>query len=125
MYFAPECFWDCYLPASDVFSLGIVFYKLLTGTSPWQYDYDNYDMSDTSDVRVMINSGRNHKPIEPNIFNDQISDKLQRIVLRSIEKDMEKRYRTAVEFLSDLKGTEALEDISMNYWDDQGLVSNT
>ena len=122
-YFAPECFWDCYLPSSDVFSLGIVFYKILTGTSPWQYDYDNYDISKAEDMRKMINSGRRKNPIKPHIFNSQIPDRIEKIVLRAIEKDMEKRYRTAREFLDDLCRTDSYMDISMNYWDGQDLVS--
>ena len=122
-YFAPECFWDCYLPTSDVFSLGIVFYKILTGSSPWQYDYDKYDMSDTNDIRIMINAGRKKKPINPRTFNENISQKIERIVLRAIEKDMEKRYRTAGEFLKELSETESYQDITMGYWDDQNLIS--
>jgi serine/threonine protein kinase len=123
-YFAPECFWDCYLPASDVFSLGIVYYKMLTGSSPWQYDYDNYDMSKSEDVRKMINAGRRKKPIKPRFFNSQISEKIEIIMLKAIEKDMEKRYRTAGDFLADIISSNTFADISMNYWNDQDLVSH-
>ena len=30
LYFAPECFMNIYLPTSDVFSAGVVLYKILT-----------------------------------------------------------------------------------------------
>jgi serine/threonine protein kinase len=40
LYFAPECFWNTYLPSSDVFSAGLVFYKMITGVQPWSYNFD-------------------------------------------------------------------------------------
>ena len=67
---------------------------------------------------------RKKKPIEPHTFNDEISGRIERIVLRAIEKDMEKRFRTAGEFLAELSNTDAYLDISMSYWDDQNLNSH-
>jgi serine/threonine protein kinase len=32
-YLAPECYNNCYLPASDVFSFGLILYELVTGQS--------------------------------------------------------------------------------------------
>ena len=57
IYFAPECFCDCYLPSSDVFSAGIVIYKMLTGVQPWEYDFDNYSLDDAEGIATMISSG--------------------------------------------------------------------
>ena len=42
-YFAPECSTGIYLPTSDVFSSGMVFYKMITGLLPWSYDIDIED----------------------------------------------------------------------------------
>ena len=123
LYFAPECFWDCYLPASDVFSFGIVFYKALTGMSPWEYDFDGYDTSDVDKVRIMINSARKKAPSPPSQYNPTVDDKLDAIVLKSIEKDMEKRYRTASELLSEIDSGIKIMDLTSAYWMDQDLLT--
>lgn len=123
LYFAPECFWDCYLPASDVFSLGIVFYKALTGMNPWEYDFDSYDISDKENVRTLINSGRKKSPHPPARYNPEIGKNLESIVLKSIEKDMEKRYRTATEFLMALTEVNPVPNLSSQYWMEQDLLT--
>lgn len=123
LYFAPECFWDCYLPASDIFSLGIVFYKLLTAMSPWDYDFTGIGADDTMKIKTAINSGRKRSPFPPSKYNPDIDTDLEAIILKSIEKDMEKRYRTASEFLKDLIKKNNVDDLSLQYWVDQNLIS--
>ena len=116
LYFAPECFWNCYLPSSDVFSAGVVFYKMLTGIHPWEYDFDGYRLDDPEDISKMIHSGRKAPCKSPSLFNEAIDKKLESIVLKSLETNMEKRYRTASEFLRALEGTCNAEPIPENYW---------
>lgn len=116
LYFAPECFWNCYLPSSDVFSAGVVFYKMLTGIHPWEYDFDSYRLDDPEDISKMINSGRKKSCKEPSLFNEAIDKKLEGVILKSLENNMENRYRTASEFLRALKGTCNAEPLPENYW---------
>ncbi|MBC8185735.1 serine/threonine protein kinase [candidate division KSB1 bacterium] len=123
LYFAPECFMNIYLPSSDVFSAGVVLYKILTGVHPWQYDFDHYTLDDNEEVSKMINSGRREEPKIPSLFNDGVNEKLEKVVMKSLEKNMEKRYRTADSFLKALENACAIEDLSLGYWLDQDLIS--
>ncbi len=123
LYFAPECFMNIYLPSSDVFSAGIVLYKILTGVHPWQYDFDHYTLDDNEEVSRMINSGRKELPKKPSLFNTDVDEKLDKVVLKSLEKNMENRYRTASIFLKALLDACETDDISHGYWLEQDLIS--
>jgi serine/threonine protein kinase len=48
-YLAPECYDNRYLPASDVFSFGLILYELLTGQSAFEEDLTEHGIA----VRVM------------------------------------------------------------------------
>ena len=122
LYFAPECFMNIYLPSSDVFSAGVVLYKILTGVHPWQYDFDHYTLDDNEEVSKMINSGRREEPKIPSLFNDGVNEKLEKVVMKSLEKNMEKRYRTAGSFLKALQDACDPDDLSQGYWIDQNLI---
>ena len=116
MYFAPECFMNCYLPCSDVFSSGIVLYKMLTGTLPWEYDFDSYCLDEDEDFIKMIKSGRKRPCLKPTNFNNNIDLKLESIIMKSLENDMEVRYRTAGEFLNALEIVRDEESLSGKNW---------
>ena len=121
IYFAPECFMDIYLPASDVFSAGVVLYKILTGVHPWEYDFDHYTLDDNEEVTKMINLGRKESPKPPSFFNEDIDEQLEKVVMKSLENDMEDRYRTAGSFLKALENTFITEEPSPSYWQEQNL----
>jgi serine/threonine protein kinase len=116
LYFAPECFCDCYLPSSDVFSAGIVIYKMLTGVHPWEYDFDNYCLDDAEGITRMISSGRKKGFKKPSLFNEEIDEKLESVITKSLENNIEKRYRTAGEFLYALKDICDTTSLPDNYW---------
>ena len=122
IYLAPECFMDVYLPASDVFSAGVVLYKTLTGVHPWEYDFDHYTLDDNEEVTKMINSGRKESPKPPSFFNEDLNEKLEKVVMKSLEKNMENRYRTAGSFLKALENTSITEEPSPGYWQEQNLI---
>jgi serine/threonine protein kinase len=44
-YLAPECYENRYLPASDVFSFGLILYELLTGQSAFPKDLTLFEMT--------------------------------------------------------------------------------
>lgn len=121
-YFAPECFMNIYLPASDVFSAGVVLYKILTGVHPWEYDFDHYTLDDNEEVAKMINSGRRVTTKKPSIFNNGIDDSLDKVIMKSLEKNMENRYRTAGSFLKALENACKTKDLTDEYWVEQNLI---
>jgi len=123
LYFAPECFMNIYLPSSDVFSAGVVLYKILTAVHPWQYDFDHYNLDDNEEMAKMINSSRKGSPPKPSLFNDEIDKKLEIVMLKALEKNMENRYRTAGSFLKSLQKTCKTVDLSNGYWEEQNLYS--
>ena len=114
LYFAPECFWGTYLPASDVFSAGIVLYRMLTGSFPWNYDFDGLSGEDRDSVSTMIIKGRKTDPSPPSSYNNACSKNLDRITLKAINKELEVRYRNAREFLVDLVAEQKNEVVLEN-----------
>jgi serine/threonine protein kinase len=81
---------------SDVYSLGIILYEMLTGRVPFEGD-------------TPFTIGVKHKseiPRDPREINSQILQDLSRLVLKCLEKDRGKRYQTAEELHADLDKVE-------------------
>jgi len=121
IYFSPECFMGIYLPTSDVFSAGMVLYKVLTGIHPWRYDFNHSTLNDNEEISIIINSARREKVKKPSYFNPDIDEKLEKVIMKSIEKKIENRYRTAGSFLKALQNASKTEDPSGGYWKEQDL----
>ncbi len=78
---------------SDIYSLGIVFYEMLTGRVPFEDDGNA-----TSDYEVR--RGHIEMPVpRPSELYPGIPPELEKIVLKSLEKDPETRFQTARDFL--------------------------
>jgi serine/threonine-protein kinase len=101
LYFAPECFLGTYLPTSDIFSVGIILYKMITGMHPWEYDID-FSESSKDEIATKIISKRRDKITPPSFHNTESNKDLDKIIFKALEKDIEKRYSTASEFLVDI-----------------------
>lgn len=101
-YFAPECFWNTYLPASDVFSAGLVFYRMVTGVHPWYYNFENIDQDDFEQISNVIISARKEQPRKPSYYNSDCSEYFDTIILKAISLNLEDRYLNAIEFYAAL-----------------------
>jgi len=78
---------------SDLYSLGIILYEMVTGRVPFQAD---------SALAVGMKH-KSERPQSPQKINLQIPDSLSHMILRCIEKKKEKRFQSAEEILSELK----------------------
>jgi len=77
---------------TDIYSLGVVMYQLLTGQLPFQAS-TNYNI-----VYQIINT----EPMHPSAIRKQIPEVLDKIVARAMCKETAERYQTWEEFAHDL-----------------------
>ena len=82
---------------SDLYSVGIVLYEMLTGTVPFKGD---------TAVTVALKHV-NEAPAEPSQIVPGMPYALNQIVLKAIAKDRNARYQTAEEFAGDLRSAQA------------------
>ncbi len=78
---------------SDIYSLGIVMYEMLTGKLPY---------IGASDVEVAVKH-MNTDPVSPRNIVPEIPEELERICLKAMNSDINERYQTASELLRDLE----------------------
>lgn len=92
-YFSPEHARGGYTDAkSDLYSLGIVMYEMLTGKVPFDAD---------TPVSVALKQVQ-EEPVDPMRYNDTIPVSVNRIILKAMQKDPNLRYQNATEMLRDL-----------------------
>jgi transitional endoplasmic reticulum ATPase len=104
-YMAPECFWRTYLLTSDVFSAGVVLYRMLTGVMPWEYDFDSAG-DDPDEIMTMIIVARKTLPRKPQWYCEGCNDQLGEVVLKALSTDPENRYKNAGEFLQAIQNAQ-------------------
>ena len=92
-YFSPEHARGGYTDAkSDLYSLGVVMYEMLTGRVPFDAD---------TAVSIALKHMQ-EKPIEPIKLNPAIPYSVNKIIMKAMEKDLNLRYQSATEMLKDL-----------------------
>lgn len=77
---------------SDIYSLGIILYEMATGRVPFKGE-------------TALSVAIKHKteiPKDPKSLNPHISDDLDRLILKCLEKDKARRYQTAAEVEAEL-----------------------
>jgi len=92
-YFSPEQARGGYVDKkSDIYSLGIVLYEMITGRVPFDGE---------SPISIALKHIHESVPL-PSQFNKDIPKALEDIVLKALQKDQIKRYSSAAEMIEDL-----------------------
>ena len=94
---------------SDIYSVGIVLYEMLTGKKP--FDTDN-------PVTVAVMQMNNQAEL-PRAVNSAIPVGMEEIVRKAIEKDPEQRYQSASEMIKDLEAFKNDPEITFGYYDEK------
>jgi eukaryotic-like serine/threonine-protein kinase len=93
LYMSPEQI-KAYEPTqqSDIYSLGIIFYEMLTGKNPFDAN---------SDFQIMEAHLKKYPP-RLNSILPEVTEEVDRIIFKAIAKSMDKRYKTSEEFYEDV-----------------------
>ena len=78
---------------SDIFALGTILYECLTGERLFQGDTDFATLEKVRNVDIM----------PPRQINPSIPTEVERIIMKSLARDVENRYQWCSEFLADLQ----------------------
>lgn len=93
-YLSPEqakgSFIDC---RTDLYSLGVVLYEMVTGNPPFQGD---------TAVTIALKHIQ-EKVVPPKNLNSKVPDSLNQLILKAMEKEPIKRYQSAKEIIADLQ----------------------
>ena len=78
---------------TDVYSLGVVLYELLTGKRPFA----------SEDILQLLDDIQNRKPTPPRQLDSSVPAELERITIRALEKRASDRFATAAEMAAELR----------------------
>ena len=83
-FVAPEIFEGQVDVRSEVYSVGILLYQMLTGYLPF----------DGASDQMICQHQRKTKPFAPSFFNPSLPGPVERVILRALEKDPRRRFQT-------------------------------
>jgi serine/threonine protein kinase len=92
-YLAPERWHGAGGPASDQYALGVILYEALVGRKPFRAD-------DPDDLRRQV---LDDPPVPPRHLRPELSRDLEAICLKCLNKEPQRRYRSAAELADDLQ----------------------
>jgi arabinogalactan oligomer/maltooligosaccharide transport system substrate-binding protein len=86
-YMAPEQWTGQTTPQSDIYSLGVVFYEMVTGRKPYVAD---------TPAAILLKQASDPLP-RPAQFVPDLPDAVEKILIKALAKNVEDRYPTIVE----------------------------
>jgi TolB-like protein/lipoprotein NlpI len=87
---------------SDIFSLGVVLYEMATGTQAFG----------GTTTAAVFDAILNQAPTAPVRLNPQVSEELERVIHKALEKDRETRYQSSAELRADFIRMQRDTDVS-------------
>ena len=95
-YMSPEQCLDLPIDQrTDIYSFGLVVYGMLTGKHPFLGEHDTSQMVRNRLLR--------EAPPAPSSLNPKLGPQIDKVLLKCLSKDRERRFQTAAEFLEALK----------------------
>ena len=83
---------------SDLYSVGVIFYEMLTGKVPFS----------GANPFLIMNDRLLNNPVPPREIDPSISEQLQEVIYRALEREPKNRYANAKDFARDLEHPEQI-----------------
>ena len=79
---------------TDVYSLGVILYQMLTGTFPYEV---------VGNIRDVLDRIMQAEPARPSTLHRRINNEVETIVLKCLSKERDRRYQSAGELARDIR----------------------